>query len=154
MESHISFNGKSLDIIPSQGKVGPFRILSEKTKQKAKWKQKSKPTTMLLTNFRQMFLFDTPWKRQKPSCFFRCVLGVKKGNIGLKWVDNSGREILSIRNNATLIYGIMDKIQLRQVLAITLSTVSLSSFPRNSKVCTSDTLNQILQNLNLITRRK
>ena len=61
---------------------------------------------MLLTNFRQMFLFDTPWKRQKPSCFFRCVLGVKKGNIGLKWVDNSGREIISIQNNATLIYGI------------------------------------------------
>ena len=30
---------------------------------------------------------------------------VKKGNIGLKWVDNSGREIISIRNNATLIYG-------------------------------------------------
>ena len=29
----------------------------------------------------------------------------------------------------------MDKIQLRQVLAITLSTVSLASFPRNLKVC-------------------
>ena len=41
-----------------------------------------------------MFLFCTPWKR------------VKKGNIGLKWVDNSGREIISIQNNATLIYGI------------------------------------------------
>ena len=38
--------------------------------------------------------------------FFRCVHGVNKGNIGLKWVDNSGREIISIRNNATLIYGI------------------------------------------------
>ena len=49
---------------------------------------------MLLTNFRQMFLFYTPSKR------------VKKGNIGLKWVDNSGREIISIQNNATLIYGI------------------------------------------------
>ena len=51
---------------------------------------------MLLTNFRQMLFFYTPWKR------------VKKGNIGwyvLKWVDNSGREI-SIQNNATLIYGI------------------------------------------------
>ena len=53
-----------------------------------------------------MFLFDTPWKRQKPSCFFRCVLGVKKGNIGLKWVDNSGRGVISIRNNAALIEGI------------------------------------------------
>ena len=41
-----------------------------------------------------MFLFYTPWKR------------VKKGNIGLKWVDNRGREIISIQNNATLIYGI------------------------------------------------
>ena len=49
---------------------------------------------MLQTNFKQMFLFYTPWKR------------VKKGNIGLKWVDNSGREIISIQNNATLIYGI------------------------------------------------
>ena len=38
--------------------------------------------------------------------FFRCVHGVKNGNIGLKWVDNSGREIISIRNNTTLIYGI------------------------------------------------
>ena len=103
--NHISFKWKNLDIFSFRGKVDPFRILSEKTKQKAKWKQKSKPTTMLLTNFRQMFLFDTPWKRQKSSCFFRCVLGVKKGNIGLKWVDNSGMEI-SIRNNATLIYGI------------------------------------------------
>ena len=41
-----------------------------------------------------MLLFYTPWKR------------VKKGNIGPKWVDNSGREIISIQNNATLIYGI------------------------------------------------
>ena len=38
--------------------------------------------------------------------FFRCVLGVKKGSIGLKWVDNSGREIICIQNNATLIYSI------------------------------------------------
>ena len=44
----------------------------------------------------------------------------------------------------------MYKVQLRQVLAITtLSTVSLSSFPRNLKVRASDTLNQILQDLNL-----
>ena len=38
--------------------------------------------------------------------FFRCDLGVKKENILLKWVDNSGRETISIRNNGTLIYGI------------------------------------------------
>ena len=49
----------------------------------------------------------------------------------------------------------MDKIQLRQVLAMTtLSMVSLSSFPRNLEARASDTLNQILQNLNLITRTK
>ena len=41
-----------------------------------------------------MFLFYTPWKR------------VKKGNIGLKRVDNWGRKIISIQNNATLIDGI------------------------------------------------
>ena len=46
-----------------------------------------------------MFLFDTPWKRKKPLCFFT-VLGAKKGNIDAGW------EIISIRNNATLIYGI------------------------------------------------
>ena len=89
----MSFKWKSLDIISFQGKVGSFRILSEKARQKAKWKQKSKTTTMLLTNSRQMFLFCTPWKR------------IKKGNIGRNWVDNSGREIISIQNNAT-IYGI------------------------------------------------
>ena len=38
--------------------------------------------------------------------FFQCVLGVKKGKIGLKWVDNSFRETISIRNNTTSIYGI------------------------------------------------
>ena len=38
--------------------------------------------------------------------FFQYVLGVKKGNVGLKWVHNSGREIISTRNNTTLTYGI------------------------------------------------
>ena len=80
MESHISFKWKSLDIISSQCKVDLFRILSEKTNQKTKWKQKSKTTTLLLTNFGKCS-FSTP-------------------------LDNSGREIISIRNNATLIYGI------------------------------------------------
>ena len=50
--------------------------------------------------------FLHPLKTAETLLFFRCVLGVKKGNIGLKWIDNSGREIISIRNNATLIYGI------------------------------------------------
>ena len=43
-------------------------------------------------------------KTAETLLLFRCVLGVIKGNIGLKWVDNSGREI--IRNNAVLIYSI------------------------------------------------
>ena len=41
-----------------------------------------------------MFLFYTPWKQ------------VEKGNIGVKWVDNSGKGMKSIQNNATLIYSI------------------------------------------------
>ena len=48
-------------------------------------------------------------KTAETLLFFRCVLEVKKGNIGLKWVDNSGRETKSIRNRATLIYGINAK---------------------------------------------
>ena len=43
------------------------------------------------------------------TLLFRCGLGVKKGNIGLKWVDNSGRAIISIRNKTTLIYGINEQ---------------------------------------------
>ena len=50
--------------------------------------------------------FLYPFKTAETPLFFWCVIRVKKGNIGLKWVDNSGREIISIRNNATLIYGI------------------------------------------------
>ena len=49
----------------------------------------------------------------------------------------------------------MPKMQLRQVLSITtLSTVSISSFPKNLKVRVSDNLTQILQNLNFITRTR
>ena len=65
--------------------------------------------------------FLRPLKTAETLLFFRCVLGEKKGTIGLKWVDNSFREIISIT---------------------TLSTVSLSSFPRNVKVCASHTLEQ------------
>ena len=109
----------------------------------------------VVNQFQANFSFLHPLKTAETVLFFQCVLGVKKGNIGLKWVDNSDRKITSIRNNATLIYGIMDKIQLRQVLAITtLSTASLSLFPINLKVRASDTLNRILQNLNFITRAK
>ena len=50
--------------------------------------------------------FLHPLKTAETLLFFRCVLRVRKANNDLKWVDNSGREIISIRNNATLIYGI------------------------------------------------
>ena len=60
----------------------------------------------VVNQFQANVPFRHPLKTAETLMFFRCVLGVKKGNIGLKWVDNSGREIISIRNNATLIYGI------------------------------------------------
>ena len=60
----------------------------------------------VVNQFQANVPFLHPLKTAETLLFFRCVLGVKKGNIGLKWVDNSGREIISIRNNATLIYGI------------------------------------------------
>ena len=60
----------------------------------------------ILNQFQANVPFLHPLKTAETFLFFRCVLGVKKGNIGLKWVDNSGKEIISIRNNATLVYGI------------------------------------------------
>ena len=50
--------------------------------------------------------FLHPLKTAETLLFFRFVLGVKKGSIGLKWVDNPFREIINIRNNTKLIYGI------------------------------------------------
>ena len=60
----------------------------------------------ILNKFQANVPFLHPLKTAETFLFFRCVLGVKKGNIGLKWVDNPGREVISIRNNATLVYGI------------------------------------------------
>ena len=60
----------------------------------------------VVNQFQANVPFLHPVNTTEPLLFFQCVFGVKKGNIGLKWVDNSGREILSVRNNATLIYGI------------------------------------------------
>ena len=60
----------------------------------------------VVNQFQANVPFLHPLKTAETFLFFRCVLGVKKGNIGLKWVDNSGKEIISIRNNATLVYGI------------------------------------------------
>ena len=50
--------------------------------------------------------FLHPLKMAETLLLFPFVLGVKKESIGLKWVDNSFREIISIRNKATSIYGI------------------------------------------------
>ena len=60
----------------------------------------------VVNQFQANVPFLHPLKTAETFLFFRCVLGVKKGNIGLKSVDNSGKEIISIRNNATLVYGI------------------------------------------------
>ena len=60
----------------------------------------------VVNQFQANILFLHPLKTAETLLFFRYVLGVKKRNIGLKWLDNSVREIISIRNNATLIYGI------------------------------------------------
>ena len=60
----------------------------------------------VVNQFQANVPFLHPLKTAETLLFFRCVLGVKKGNIGLKWVDNSFKEIISIRNNATLIYDI------------------------------------------------
>ena len=56
--------------------------------------------------FQTIVHFLHPLKMTETLLFIWYVLGVKKGNIGLKRVDNSGKEIISIRNKATLIYGI------------------------------------------------
>ena len=60
----------------------------------------------VVNQFQANVPFLHPLKTAETLLFFRFVLGVKKEDIDLKWVDNSGREIISIRNNATLIYGI------------------------------------------------
>ena len=103
----------------------------------------------VVNQFQANVPFLHPLKTAKTLLFFGCVLGVKKGNIGPKWVDNSFREIISIRKNATLIYGI--NVQNTTSTGASLSKVSSSLFPRNLMVRASYTLNQILQNLNLIT---
>ena len=100
----------------------------------------------VVNQFQANVPFLHPLKTAKTLLFFQCVLVVKKGNIGLKWVDNSGREIWSIQNNATLIYGINGQ-----------NTTSTSAGNNNvingviifisEKNWRCDTLNQILQNL-------
>ena len=60
----------------------------------------------VVNQFQANVPFWHPLKTAETLLLFWCVLRVKKGNIGLKWVDNSVREIIIIRHNATLIYGI------------------------------------------------
>ena len=60
----------------------------------------------VVNQFQANVPFLQPLKTAENLLLFWCVHGVKKGNIDLKWVDNSGREILRIRNKATLTYGI------------------------------------------------
>ena len=60
----------------------------------------------VVNQFQEIVHLLHPLKTAETLLFFWCVLVVKKGNIDLKWVDNSGREITSIWNNTTLIYGI------------------------------------------------
>ena len=60
----------------------------------------------VVNQFQANVPFLHPLKTAGTLSFFRCVLRVKKRNIGLKWVDNSGREIISTQNNATLIYSV------------------------------------------------
>ena len=110
MESHISFKWKSRDKISSQGKVGPLRILSEKNKPKNKMETEKQNNYSVVNQFQANVPSLHPLKTAETLLFFWCALGVKKWNIGLKWVDNSGREMISIRKNATLINGINAQI--------------------------------------------
>ena len=60
----------------------------------------------VVNQFQANIPFRQPLKTAETLMFFWSVLGVKKGNIGLTWDDNSDREIISIRNKATVIYSI------------------------------------------------
>ena len=84
MESHISFKWKNLDIISSQAKVGPFRILSEKNKAKNKMETEKQNNYFVVNQFQADVPFLHPLKTAETLLFFRFVLGVKKGSIGLK----------------------------------------------------------------------
>ena len=110
MKSHISFKWKSLDVISSQGKSRPFQDTQRKKNKainkmetEAKQLQQKQNNYYVVNQFQANVPFLHPSKTAGTLLFFRSVLGVKKGNIGLKWFDNYFREIINIRNNATLI---------------------------------------------------
>ena len=100
----------------------------------------------VVNQFQANVPFLHPLKTAKTLLFFECVLVVKKGNIGLKWVDNSGREIWSIQNNATLIYGINGQKR-TSTSASNNNVINGVIIFISEKNWRCDTLNQILQNL-------
>ena len=108
----------------------------------------------VINQFQENLPFWYPLKTAETIMFFRCVLGVKKGNIGLKWVDDSGREIISIRNNATLIYRINGQNATSASASNNVINGVTIFICQKFKICASDTLNQILQNFNSVTWEK
>ena len=78
MESYISFKWKSLDIILSQGKVGPFRILSEKQSKKQSGNRKAKELVCCLPISGKCSFF-TPLKNgRNPLVFPMCPWGKER----------------------------------------------------------------------------
>ena len=107
----------------------------------------------VVNQFQANVPFLHPLQTAETLLFSRCVLGVKKGNISLKWLDNSGREIISIGSKAILIYGVNAQ-NTTSTSAGNNNVINRVTIFDKFKVCTSDTLNQILQNLNLITQTR
>ena len=87
------------------GKSRPFQDTYPKNKAKSKMETEKQTNYYVVNQFKANVPFLHSLKTAE-TLFFRCIPRVKKRNISLKWVDTSGREIISIQNNATLIYGI------------------------------------------------
>ena len=75
MESHISFKWKGRDIISSHGKVGPFKILSEKSKVKNKMETEKQNNYYVVNQFPANVPFLHSLKTAETLLFFRSVLG-------------------------------------------------------------------------------
>ena len=82
-----------------------MEYLAKKPKQKNKLGSE-KQNNYYVNQFHANVPFLCLLKTAGTLLFCPCVLWVNKGNIGLKWVFNLAREIVSIRTNATLIDGI------------------------------------------------
>ena len=72
MESHISFKCKSLDIISFRGKVRPFRILGEKTKNKNKMGTEKQNNYYVTNQFQVNVPFLHPLKTAETLVFPMC----------------------------------------------------------------------------------